>query len=68
MKFIIAAGGTGGHITPGLAIGTMLKKQGHTVLFVGTEKGLETDLVPKAGFDLRFIHASRIERKFMGYN
>lgn len=57
MKFIIAAGGTGGHITPGIAIGTMLKQEGNEVLFVGTEKGLEVDLVPKAGFPLKFIHA-----------
>lgn len=58
MKFIIAAGGTGGHITPGLAIGTMLKNEGHTVIFVGTEHGMEKDLVPKAGFDIKYIHAS----------
>ena len=47
MKFLIAAGGTGGHITPGLAIGTMLKNEGHEVIFIGTEYGLEKDLIPK---------------------
>lgn len=57
MKFLMAAGGTGGHITPGIAIATMLKNEGHEVIFVGTENGLETDLVPKAGFKLKFIHA-----------
>ena len=51
-------GGTGGHITPGIAIGTMLKNCGHEVIFVGTEGGMEKDLVPKAGFDIKFIHAS----------
>ena len=58
MKFLIAAGGTGGHITPGLAIGTMLKNDGHEVIFIGTEQGMEKDLVPKAGFDIKYIHAS----------
>ena len=57
MKFLMAAGGTGGHITPGIAIATMLKNKGHEVIFVGTENGLETDLVPKAGFELKYIHA-----------
>lgn len=61
MKFIIAAGGTGGHITPGIAIATMLKQDGHEVFFVGTEKGLEVDLVPKAGFELKLIHASGLK-------
>ena len=61
MKFIIAAGGTGGHITPGIAIATMLKQEGHEIIFVGTEKGLEVDLVPKAGFELKYIHASGLK-------
>lgn len=61
MKVIIAAGGTGGHITPGIAIGTMLQKQGHDILFVGTEKGMEVDLVPKAGFELRYIHVAGLK-------
>ena len=59
MKVIIAAAGTGGHINPGIAIGNMLKNRGDKVKFVGTEKGLEKDLVPNAGFELEFIHASR---------
>lgn len=56
MKFIIAAGGTGGHINPGIAIATMLKQNGHDIIFIGTDKGLEVDLVPKAGFELKLIH------------
>ena len=61
MKFLIAAGGTGGHITPGIAIATMLKNEGHEVIFVGTENGLETDLVPKAGFEIKYIHAKGLK-------
>jgi UDP-N-acetylglucosamine--N-acetylmuramyl-(pentapeptide) pyrophosphoryl-undecaprenol N-acetylglucosamine transferase len=62
MKFIIAAGGSGGHIIPGIAIGNMLKEEGHEVLFVGTKQGMESDLIPKAGFRLLFINASGLNR------
>ena len=62
MKFIIAAGGTGGHITPGIAIANKLKELGHEVIFVGTERGMETDLVPKAGYELKTIHAKGLQR------
>lgn len=57
VKVLIAAGGTGGHITPGVAIANALKEAGHSVLFVGTNTGMEVDLVPKAGYDIRYIHA-----------
>ena len=59
-------GGTGGHITPGLAIGTMLKNEGHEVVFIGTEYGMEKDLIPKAGFDLKYIHASGLVAGILG--
>ena len=64
MKFLIAAGGTGGHITPGIAIATALKQDGHEVVFIGTEGGMEKDLVPKAGFEIKFIHASRFKCRY----
>lgn len=62
MKVLIAAGGTGGHITPGVAIANRLKQEGHEILFVGTKTGMEVDLVPKAGFDIKYIHARGIRR------
>ncbi len=62
MKILIAAGGTGGHINPGIAIANMLKDRGDEVKFIGTEKGLEKDLVPKAGFDIIYIHAQGLHR------
>ena len=39
-----------------LQFGTMLKNEGHEVIFIGTEAGLEKDLIPKAGFNIKFIH------------
>ena len=51
MRIVIAGGGTGGHVIPALAIAQQLKKQfGAEVLFVGTARGIETRLVPQAGF------------------
>ncbi|TYP54942.1 undecaprenyldiphospho-muramoylpentapeptide beta-N-acetylglucosaminyltransferase [Thermosediminibacter litoriperuensis] len=64
-KVIIAGGGTGGHIYPAIAIGRGLKNRfpDAEILFVGTERGLESDLVPKAGFTLKKIRAKGFKRK-----
>lgn len=51
-RFVIMAGGTGGHIFPALAIATALTDQGHTVTWLGSSKRMETRLVPEAGFEL----------------
>ncbi len=64
MKFLIAAGGTGGHINPGIAIANMLLNRGDEVKFIGTINGMEKDLVPKAGFGIEYIHAEGIHRGF----
>lgn len=65
MRLIIAGGGTGGHITPGIAIAReLLERDGESqVLFVGTEKGLEMDLVPKAGLPISTIPAVPLIRQ-----
>jgi len=56
MRVIIAGGGTGGHVIPALAIAYQLKKQFDAeILFIGTARGIETRLVPKAGFPLELI-------------
>lgn len=53
---IIAGGGTGGHLMPGLAVARELMAQGAgRIVFVGTERGVERTLVPAAGFDLELI-------------
>ncbi|MGH9484623.1 MAG: UDP-N-acetylglucosamine--N-acetylmuramyl-(pentapeptide) pyrophosphoryl-undecaprenol N-acetylglucosamine transferase, partial [Terriglobales bacterium] len=53
---VIAGGGTGGHLMPGLAVARALRAQGaEPIVFVGTARGLEARLVPAEGFDLRLI-------------
>ena len=65
MKAIIAAAGTGGHINPGIAIANKIKEKetNSEIIFIGTGRGLEKDLVPRAGYDLKTIDAYGIERK-----
>ncbi|MCL2083046.1 MAG: undecaprenyldiphospho-muramoylpentapeptide beta-N-acetylglucosaminyltransferase [Oscillospiraceae bacterium] len=59
MRFLLACGGSGGHINPALAVAELLRSDGHEVLFVGTPHGLERTLVCKAGFAIEFaeIHS-----------
>ncbi len=54
-KVLIMAGGTGGHVFPGLAVAKMLQEDGVEVHWLGTQKGLESRLVPEAGIPLHFI-------------
>jgi UDP-N-acetylglucosamine--N-acetylmuramyl-(pentapeptide) pyrophosphoryl-undecaprenol N-acetylglucosamine transferase len=58
--FVIAAGGTGGHIVPGIAVAheILAQRPGATVVFVGTANGLEGQIVPSAGFPLELVKAS----------
>jgi UDP-N-acetylglucosamine--N-acetylmuramyl-(pentapeptide) pyrophosphoryl-undecaprenol N-acetylglucosamine transferase len=60
MRVLIAAGGTGGHIYPGIAVAkeVMRRDPESVVRFVGTSKGLETRLVPQAGFELSLIESA----------
>jgi UDP-N-acetylglucosamine--N-acetylmuramyl-(pentapeptide) pyrophosphoryl-undecaprenol N-acetylglucosamine transferase len=62
-KVLIMAGGTGGHVFPGLAVALQLKKQNVEVHWLGTQKGLEAQLVPQAGFPLHFISISGLRGK-----
>lgn len=65
MRVIIAAAGTGGHINPGIAIANKIKAEqpDSEITFIGTKRGLETDLVPRAGYKLFTIDAYGISRK-----
>ena len=62
MTFVIAGGGTGGHVAPALALGEELLARGEDVLFVGTDRGIERRLVPEAGFELVTLRS----RPFVG--
>lgn len=59
MRVMIAAAGTGGHINPGLAIANKIKQEEpkSEIIFIGTNRGLENDLVPRAGYELKTIEA-----------
>lgn len=62
MHVVIAGGGTGGHIIPALAIADELKSAyGAEVLFIGTPRGLESRLVPQAGYPLRMIEVGQLK-------
>jgi UDP-N-acetylglucosamine--N-acetylmuramyl-(pentapeptide) pyrophosphoryl-undecaprenol N-acetylglucosamine transferase len=56
-SFLIAAGGSGGHLFPGIAVADELRRRdpGVRVVFAGTPRGLETRLVPRAGYELRLL-------------
>ncbi|HEV7743683.1 MAG TPA: undecaprenyldiphospho-muramoylpentapeptide beta-N-acetylglucosaminyltransferase [Pyrinomonadaceae bacterium] len=63
MRVLIAAGGTGGHIYPGIAVAKeiMRRRPGSEVRFVGTARGLENKLVPQAGFELSLIDSAGLK-------
>ena len=63
MKVLIAAGGTGGHIYPGIAVAKeILRRDAESeVLFVGTARGLETKIVPDNGFQLSLINSAGLK-------
>jgi UDP-N-acetylglucosamine--N-acetylmuramyl-(pentapeptide) pyrophosphoryl-undecaprenol N-acetylglucosamine transferase len=62
MRVLIAGGGTGGHVIPALAIARELRDaHGAEVRFVGTARGLETRLVPEAGFPLELIQVGQLK-------
>jgi UDP-N-acetylglucosamine--N-acetylmuramyl-(pentapeptide) pyrophosphoryl-undecaprenol N-acetylglucosamine transferase len=58
----MAGGGTGGHVIPALAVARVLRDRGHVVHFIGTASGLESKLVPEAGFPLETIRIGQLNR------
>jgi UDP-N-acetylglucosamine--N-acetylmuramyl-(pentapeptide) pyrophosphoryl-undecaprenol N-acetylglucosamine transferase len=59
--FIMAGGGTGGHVIPAIAVAREVGHMGYEVLFVGTERGVESRMVPAAGFQLEKIRVGGIK-------
>jgi UDP-N-acetylglucosamine--N-acetylmuramyl-(pentapeptide) pyrophosphoryl-undecaprenol N-acetylglucosamine transferase len=63
--YLIAGGGTGGHVFPALALAGEIRRRRPEVpiVFVGTRRGLETELVPRAGWPLEFVRAKGLVGK-----
>lgn len=66
--FVVAGGGTGGHLFPGLAVAGRLRERvpGATVTFVGTERGIEARLAPALGWPVEFVPARGLVGKSLG--
>jgi len=65
VRLVIAGGGTGGHLFPGIAVAEefLSRAEGNEVLFVGTERGIEARVLPRLGFPVEFIAAAGIRGK-----
>ena len=61
-SFVLTGGGTGGHVFPALAVGSVLRERGHRLLFIGTREGIESRLVPAAGFPMQFVQSGGLNR------
>ncbi len=64
MKILFVAGGTGGHINPAVAVATEVKRldPNSQILFVGTKGRMETQIVPKAGFEIKTVEMNGLSR------
>lgn len=60
--FIMAGGGSGGHVIPSLAVAQELRARGHECVFIGTRAGFEARLVPAAGFSIEYIEIGGLKR------
>ena len=65
MKVIMCGGGTSGHVNPALNIAETIKKRvpNAEIMFIGTKRGIESSLVPKAGYKIEFVEVSGFSRK-----
>lgn len=70
MRLLLTGGGTAGHINPAVSIAEMMKqKENDTeILFVGTENGMEKELIPRYGFDIKFIKIHGFRRSLSPKN
>lgn len=70
MKVILTCGGTGGHITPAVAIADTIREncRGAAILFVGSEQGMENRIVPAAGYPIRSLRVVGLRRSLSPAN
>ena len=70
MNVIFTCGGTGGHISPAIAVANLMKEKrpDTQILFVGASDGMEADLVPRAGYRLETVEISNFQRKLTPSN
>jgi len=61
---LIAGGGTAGHVVPALALADVLSSRGYEVAFCGTAKGMERELVPRAGYPFSVVRIRGFTREF----
>src|ERR1017187_2713669 len=62
LRVLIAGGGTGGHIIPALAVAReLVTRHAAEILFVGTARGMESRLVPEAGFKLELVDVGQLK-------
>ncbi|MBN1352997.1 undecaprenyldiphospho-muramoylpentapeptide beta-N-acetylglucosaminyltransferase [candidate division KSB1 bacterium] len=64
LRIIVAGGGTGGHLYPGLALVEELKRRGNLadIIFAGTKRGIESRIIPKEGYRLKYIWIRGFQR------
>lgn len=65
MRLVVAGGGTGGHLFPGIAVAEefLARKAGNEVLFIGTSNGIEARVLPRLGYPLELIAVTGMRRK-----
>lgn len=63
LRILVMAGGTGGHVFPALAVADELRARGVEVSWLGTRRGLEAEVVPRAGFPIDYISVSGLRGK-----
>jgi UDP-N-acetylglucosamine--N-acetylmuramyl-(pentapeptide) pyrophosphoryl-undecaprenol N-acetylglucosamine transferase len=62
-RILIMAGGTGGHVFPALAVAEALREAGAEIVWLGTRRGLEARVVPRAGIDMEWLSVTGLRHK-----